>query len=1096
MRTPGFSAHYWLFLSICLLLAPVPAAAREGIEFSRDIRPILGSKCYACHGPDEGQRQAGLRLDQRELAIGRLASGSVAVVPGKPQESELLRRIHTSSADEQMPPPETKKTLTEVEKELLTRWVAAGAPYDEHWAFRPPQKEDVPVVAQESWVRNEIDHFILARLESEDMVPSSEADRITLLRRLSFDLRGLPPSIEEVESFLADNSASAYEVVVDRMLASPRYGERMSQDWLDLARYGDTNGYHADSDRAMWLYRDYVINAFNANKPYDRFIVENIAGDLLPGRTVEAQVASGFNRCSTFNEEGGADPAEFSVAYAVDRANTTGQVFLGLTFGCAQCHDHKYDPISQREYYQFYAFFNSVQDEIGAGGKTGHHGKPLPPLLSTPSEEQQEAIARLDGELTSAREAIDAALERHDIAEERADFHRSLAAWSERIAKIPSENAVPRSGLRIWLDAGDLNGNNTPDAQEESTAPTSTLTTWKDRSGAGFEFAAQGDPELLKDGFQGRAAIRFDGDEDHLVHAQAGAGLGGDFTLVWVYRHTRTWNEQTYFHWGRESGDQQRLFVKHITNHQPQAGRRGGSVAAPQRQRPLAAYVTLFERNATTETVRFSVNGRGNGKGERKGQPYEGDARFHIGSNLDDVKPFCGDVAEVLVYDRQLTDEESAQLGHYLADKYAIDTGFSDASPEATSVAQFSVEERTPAQQQVLRDDYVRHRYDATREVFTPLHKRVQELNAAREEIESAFPTTMVMAEKEKRNPAYVLMRGDFQKRGDRVQPDVPEVFPPLAEGLPRDRLALAKWLTQRDHPLVARVVVNRLWKQLFGTGIVKTMGDFGTQGEWPSHRGLLDWLTVEFLENGWDVKRLQKKLLLSATYRQGSYNHHRYDEVDPYNRLLSRASRFRLAAEEVRDTALAIAGFLDARLGGPSVKPYQPADYYADKIGRTWEGSKGRDLYRRGLYTYWRRTTLYPAFQIFDAPSREVCTVDRPRTNTPLQALTTLNDTTYVEAARVFAQRILREAGAATEERASHAFRLAVAREPREAELAALLDIVREQEDVYKDHPDDASALATAGEYPIADLPAEELATWTAFCNVLLNLDEVFTRE
>jgi hypothetical protein len=1088
------SSRVFLLLLFVFLGVPLALAADE-IDFSRDIRPILGAKCYACHGPDDAARQAGLRLDQRAFALARRESAA-AVVPGKPGESELVRRIHAVAEDELMPPHETKKPLTAKEKELLTRWIQAGAPYDDHWSFRPPQRAPVPEVEQEAWVRNEIDHFVLNRLEIKAMAPSEEADRITLLRRLSFDLRGLPPELEEVEHFLADDRPTAYENLVNRMLASPRYGERMCQDWLDLARYGDTNGYHSDSNRDMWLYRDYVIHAFNTNKPYDRFIVENLAGDLLPRRTTETKVASGFNRCSTFNEEGGADPAEFSVAYAVDRANTTGQVFLGLTFGCAQCHDHKYDPISQREYYQFYAFFNSVEDEIGAGGKTGHHGKPLPPLLSTPSEEQKEELARLEAELLQVDTQIDAALVRRDIAEAKSDFQESFVTWTQRIAKQPTEQAVPEEGLRLWLDASDLNGNGQSDADEDTFSPSSAVTTWKDRSPAGQEFQARGDPEYIEAGFGGQAAIRFDGEGDHLVHATAGSDLGDDFTLVWVYRHSRVWNEQTYFQWGLPASEQSRLFVKHITSHQPQFGRRGGSVPAPKRQVPGGAYVTSFRRDSATNKARFSVNGSAQGEGERKGQSYEGNAPFHIGANLDGVKTLCGDVAEVLVYDRQLSNTELHQLGHYLADKYAVDTSYTDASAAATRVARTRPGSRTETQQRSLRDYYVRHTYDGAREVFAPLNERVQNILTEREKIEAVFPTTMVMVEKEKRTPAYVLMRGDFQKPGDRVEPDVPEVFPPLPEGVPRNRLALAHWLTQQDHPLVARVVVNRLWKQLFGSAIVKTMGDFGTQGEWPSHPELLDWLAVDFLESGWDVKRLQKKMLLSATYRQASHNPHLYDDVDPYNRLLSRASRFRLAAEEVRDTALAVGGLLEGRLGGASVKPYQPADYYADKVGGAWKESEGRDLYRRGLYTHWRRTTLYPAFQIFDAPSREVCTVDRPRTNTPLQALTTLNDIAYVEAARVFAQRILHEAGPTVEERVTHAFRLAVARPPRAEELAVMVDIVKEQQQVYKDRPEEAKALAASGEYPAANIPPERLAPWTAFCNVILNLDEVFTRE
>ncbi|MCH7686073.1 MAG: DUF1553 domain-containing protein, partial [Planctomycetes bacterium] len=701
-----------------------------------------------------------------------------------------------------------------------------------------------------------------------------------LIRRLSLDLTGLPPTIAEVDRFLGDKQTRAYERLVDRLLASQHYGERMAQDWLDVARYGDTNGYESDSDRKMWLYRDWVINAFNTNMPFDRFTIEQIAGDTLPNAETSQIIASGFNRNTTYNEEGGADADEFRVVYAVERASTTGTVFLGLTIGCAQCHEHKYDPISQKEFYQFYAFFNSVDGELGATG----HDIPLPPLLKLPTKQQA------------------------------AELDRVTKALAELETRIKAE--VGKVKLVIF-----------PATTSQTAAPAA------------------------------------------------------------------------------------------------------GSNASPARAKK------------------------------------PGDENFFVTQ---------------AAWEENEKQQEKSKLPKEIRELVKLEPG-----------------KRNDEQNQKLRDYFVEHAYARTRSVFEPLHKRQAELKKTEAELNEAIPSTMVMKEAAERLAAYVLIRGDFEQKGEQVAPDVPAIFPPLPADKPRNRLALAGWLADPDNPLVARVAVNRFWKQFFGTGLVKTMEDFGVRGDFPSHPELLDWLATEFIRTGWNVKALQKQIVLSAAYRQSSRFRPETVKVDPYNRLLARQNRFRLTAEGIRDTALAVSGLLNDEIGGPSVFPYQPKGYYSDKGRWKWNPSKGNDLYRRGLYTFWRRTTTYPTFRIFDAPSRETCTVDRPRTNTPLQALVTLNDPTFVEAARVFGERIMRQAGNSVDEKLAFAFRSTLARLPDQTERQILEQIYTKQLAKYQANTQAAADIIQHGEYPVpSDLAVPQLAAWSTVANVLLNLDETITRE
>ncbi len=759
------------------------ARAERPVDFDREIRPILSEHCYACHGPDQKARKANLRLDRKEDAF-RDRGGYAPIVPAKVEESELIARITSGDPDEIMPPPEFKKRLDAKQIERLRRWVAEGARWEGHWSLALPASVPTPPVADRSWPRNPIDHFVLARLEAEGLRPTAQADRATLIRRVSLDLIGLPPTPAQVDAFEHDPGPDAYERLVDRLLASPHHGERQARPWLDQARYADTNGYEKDGSRSIWPYRDWVIRAFNADMPFDRFTIEQIAGDLLPGATLDHRIATGFHRNTMANTEGGIDDEEFRVAAIVDRVNTTMQVWMGTTMACAQCHDHKYDPYSQREYFRLFAFFNNTADR---GGSTE-------PEVALP---------------TPAKAAI----------------HAELARWQ-----------------------ADLD------------------------------------------------------------------------------RTTRA--------------------------------------------RPV----------------------------------------------------------------------------------------------------------------------------DASRE------KSIRDKIAALKEQEKAIRavTTMVMQELPQPRETHVLIRGSHKVKGQRVTPGVPEVLHPLGVGQPPDRLGLARWLVDPRNPLVGRVIMNRIWAQYFGRGIVETSEDFGVQGEPPSHPELLAWLAKELVRQGWSQKAMHRLIVTSATYRQSSRVTPDRLERDPFNRLFSRGPRFRMEAEMVRDQALALGGLLKRTIGGPSVFPHQPDGiWFVPYSGDRWNESRGGDQYRRGLYTFWRRSAPYPTFLAFDAPSREVCCERRSRTDTPLQALATLNDPAFVQPAAALARRILAESRGTAEDRAAFAFRLVLARKPRKAELDHLVALLAENLEQYRRDPAATAAMAKNADAGAIDRVADgaELAAWTVVANVLLNLDETVTK-
>ncbi|MEX1229897.1 MAG: PSD1 and planctomycete cytochrome C domain-containing protein [Planctomycetaceae bacterium] len=1032
----------------------------EPPDFVRDIRPILTEHCFQCHGPDETQRQADLRLDHRQQATTKLPSGSIAIQPGDADGSELVRRIETDAAAAIMPPPETKRALTPEQKKLLRQWIEAGAEYVEHWAYRKPVRPAVPLTHQSSWPRSEIDAFVMSRLEADGLKPSPEAERTTLIRRLSLDLTGLPPTADDVDRFLADEQPNAYKKLVDYYLASPHYGEKMAQDWLDLARFGDSSGYQDDGERPNWPYRDYVINAFNAGMPFDQFTIENLAGDLLPDATLSQHVASGFHRLHRYNEEGGSDPDEFHVTYVVDRANTTVTTWMGLTFGCAQCHDHKYDPISQRDFYQLYAFFNSLDGEVVISKSNS------PPNISVPSE--------------TSRPQLDA-------------FDREIAAMDARIGEI-EPTAAP--AFERWL------------AEAKDADPKNAAV--EKRGAIGGVVARSSPPAYYAD-------TRFD------APLTLGAPLTAEGKIAVVRSVNNEVNVGYFAKENRQGGHHLGFSVAEGPRFFAYVGLPDGTRVAPAaiaaehgveyswkfHYDPADEGLLTFELYRGDERVglsevHFTAEQRGAGMMlDAFGMSYRGfnDADAPIEMYVDEIEytATLDGTARQENFDREpaWSDFGNQQSGHRFGYDASATSGHSPADLTVEQILALAPEQR-------MKEHLVKLRSHFDRETFPALHElktQVAKLRVEREEFLKGIPLALVWREMATPRPAYILARGDYRQPGELVERNVPAIFPPLPSGAPRDRLTLARWLTSPEHPLTARVLVNRLWKQFFGDGLVRTPEDFGVRGELPTHPELLDWLAVQMIEDDWDIQLMQRRIVLSATYRQSSTVGRELLERDPDNRLLARGSRFRLSAEEIRDGALAASGLLTRRLGGPSVYPYQAETYYSDKEDSPgewyWPVAPGPNLYRRGLYTFWRRTTPYPSYQVFDAPSRGECTVARATTNTPLQALVTMNDPTFVEAARVLGERIVEEGGRDTVDRLTFAFRTVLSRVPGAQEREILSELYAAEFDRYRTDPAAARSVVSHGFAPrISDGDPAEIAAWVAVATAILNLDEAITRE
>ena len=868
--------------------AQVKPAARD-IQFNRDIRPLLSDRCFYCHGPDSKHREADLRLDQQATAHGS------AIIPGNPRASELISRITSKDPDIRMPPTDSGKTLSAGEIDLLRRWIDAGAEYQSHWSFLPPKRVTLESPPESDWASNPIDHFVLRRLDEKGLQPSPRAAKETLIRRVTLDLTGLPPTPQEVSEFLSDESDTAYEKVVDRLLNSERYGERMAQQWLDAARYADTMGYQADWERYQWRWRTWVIDAYNRNLPFDQFTIEQLAGDLLPNPSTEQMIATGFNRNHRINDEAGIIPQEYLVEYIVDRVETTSATWMGLTMGCARCHDHKFDPFSQADFYQMFAFFNGVPEQ----GKQGRKGY-ADPYMRVAVRGRQAEYETIQSKL---------ATEETRVAQLTRNFRKERTEWEEQLheelvdatstAESPNDTSVPAG------DQGNTEASS-PDQVKKSAAK-----------------GAADSPNLLSE-----------------------------------------------------------KLPKDV--------------------------VTALKKPAAKRTA-----------------------------------------------------AEKKRLAEY----------FLSVTPE-------------------------------TRKAWQALARTRKEAS----DFESAHTTyVMVMREMDKPRPTHILNRGVYNQPGQPVTAAVPDrILGPMAEGTPRNRLGFAKWLVSGRHPLTARVVVNRYWAMLFGSGLVTTLEDFGLQGEYPSHPELLDWLATEYPRNGWDTKALLKLIVTSSTYQQSSVTTAEAREQDPKNRLLSRMSRVRLPAEMIRDQALAASGLLVQHLGGPSVKPYQPAGLWSDlsfndkrRSTDFYVQDEGDGLYRRSLYTFWKRSVPPPSMSTFDAPSREFCVLSRSRTNTPLQALALMNDTTYVEAARVLATHSQRKHPKSVQDQLRYAFRSLLAREPEGWELRILSDGVARRASYFNSHKEDAEKLIAQGSSIPADTDdAVALAALTTGVMNILNLDETINRE
>ncbi|MFO0909223.1 MAG: DUF1553 domain-containing protein [Isosphaeraceae bacterium] len=1054
--------HHWLgrnlgaIVALTLLASGGRAAEPPAVEFRRDVLPILSDHCFQCHGPDARARKADLRLDQKASA---LRTQEPVIVPGHSSESEIVARLVSTDPDEVMPPASLKKPLSASQIATIRRWIDSGASWQEHWAFEPIRPLDPPTSPWPASVRNPIDRFVHQGLKKDGLQPAPEADATTLIRRLSLDLTGLPPTLEEVDAYLADTSPSAYDRLVSRLLASPAYGERMASDWLDQARYADTNGYQNDFARTMWPWRDWVIRSFNRNQPLDHFILEQIAGDLLPHATRDQRVATGFNRNNRTVTEAGSIEEEWRIENAVDRVETTATVFLGLTMGCVRCHDHKYDPIPQPEFYRFLAFFNSVNEK---GVYTETRGN-VPPLVKVPSPREEQAIAALTAAI---------ALGEHKLSESRARLAERQEIWEAQLVSRTSQEDEPRD----WL---------------LRLALTGSLTLESTRQPAATARYVAGDKPTWIEG-PGGQALRLDGTDRSYVETAMPIDLEGASAFsygAWV-RPTgsgtilsRMDDANAFRGFDLLVQDQLRVEV-HLVHTWPTDALKVITRTPLSKSSWSHVFVT-YDGSKKADGVKLYING--------EVQPVDVEVDHLQGTIRTDQAlrigrrstafPFHGDLADVRIYARTLPVAEVQKVL---------------ASP-ILAIARIPRAKRTTEQIERI----ARYYREAVDEDDRATSASLAALRKQKDDAEKTIPTVMVMEDTAKPRETFVLKRGryDMPDPSSKVEPGVPSCLPPLPSDAPRSRLGLARWLVSPENPLTARVMVNRIWEHHFGVGLVKTSENFGMQSEPPSHPELLNWLAGELIRSGWDLKALHRLIVSSAAYRQVSRASAESIARDPENRRLARGPRFRLPAETVRDNALAISGLLVTRLGGPSIKPYQPAGLWDELAGGAGEGpyvqDQGPNLYRRSLYVYRKRTVPHPAMANFDAPSREFCQVKRPRTNTPLQALELLNDVTYVEAARGLAELMITRGGASPSERIAWGFRRATARRPSDREAQVLLSGLERYRELYRQSPPTARELTRIGaSEPPRGIDETELAAYTATASVILNLDETITRE
>jgi hypothetical protein len=1053
------------------------------VDFQKDVRPILSDQCFACHGPDENARKADLRLDTRDGAFAN-RGGSSVIIAGNAADSRLYQRISHAQEVARMPPPTADRHPSPEQIETIRRWIDQGAQWQTHWAYEPIS----PVSA------DSIDDFVQARLGEEGLSPAREADRRTLLRRVSFDLTGLPPSPSDLEAFLKDRSPKAFENQVDRLLGSEHYGERLALEWLDLARYADTHGYHIDSKREMWQWRDWVIRSFNENKPFDEFTVEQIAGDLLPEPTRDQLIATGFNRNHMINFEGGAIPEEYHVEYVIDRVETVSTVWMAMTMGCARCHDHKYDPIKQREFYEFYAFFNSV-DEKGLDGSMGNAA----PVLALPGHAQQQ---RLD-ELKIAMKSVEA-----DLPPTRID--RQIADW-ERLAR----ESIPRASSDALEGHYEMEGG------------------FADSSGKYRHGRIMRGEPLFRSGSAGRAAS-FDVDTHVALDGTESVDISKPFTVAF---------------WMRPSGQ----VAKPILHKMDDADSKLGLEVTLTRPKPIpdglrndfdmvvrlssseddAIVVQTKEplhsgrRYSGSYHVALSYDGSGKASGitlRFDGKPAETEILkdalkgsphvkrpFEIGAGRFGAGRYTGTLDDLRIYSRVLPDAELHKIYKHEPIRSLLAEPFVDCNSILANAPEPSEDDVYGAKpdkavsgcksrQSRLKDYYLTY---AAPESERMLYARLQSLKREKEALEKEIPNLMVMRELEQPRETFMLGRGDYRNRTQQVTAATPAWLPAFPADAPRNRLGLANWLVSPANPLTARVAVNRYWQMLMGQGLVKTSEDFGSQGELPTHPRLLDWLASDFVSHGWDIKRLIKQIVMSETYRQDSRSTPELRERDPENRLLARGTRSRLPAEFVRDNALAISGLLNDKIGGASVFPYQPGGIWKELAyggmftAQVYRPDTGADLYRRSLYTFWKRTVPPPSLGAFDAPDREKCIGRRARTNTPLQALVLMNDPTYVEASRALAEKMIREGGGNAAKRIRYAYLRALAREPSARETSLLSELAQAERDKYRDAPDQAQQLLAVGDSTYDKrIKPDELAAWMTVAGSILNFDETISKE
>lgn len=1167
-----------------------PARRSDQVDFNRDIRPIISNNCYACHGPDGEARKAGVRFDIPSGAVTPAKDGKIPVVAGLPEQSEMYARITAADPDDRMPPTDFGKTLTPAQIELICKWIEQGGKYERHWSLVPPTRPALPQVSEPSWPRNGIDAFIMDRLDEAGLAPSPEAENARLLRRVTLDLTGLPPTIEELDAFLADPSPDAYERAVDRLLASPRYGEHMARYWLDAARYGDTHGLHLDNYREMWRWRDWVINACNSNMPFDEFTIEQLAGDLLPNPTLDQLIATGFNRNNVSTSEGGAIPEEYLVKYAVDRVQTTSTVWMGLTAGCAACHDHKFDPITQKEFYQLFAFFNNV-DETGLDGNQ----KDPPPVVRAPTSEQQTQldalaakVAALEAKINAPDPVIDAAQ-----AEWESTARQEVTGWwnlwtpTQMISTAGSTLTLLEDGSVLagganpakddYILVGDTDLTNIQLIRLEALTHPSLPFNGPGRADNAnlvlteFELVAvsKTDPSQSQSVHFRRALADFSQQRDDFPVRKAIDGITNDNSGWAVAGYERREDRTAVFiadaPFGYEGGAELRFALRHQSRFPQHAiGRarlalsNSSSLAArlnepmlstwheagpfhPDQPTQQAAASTVFEPEANPGAIDLNAT-YGDGVIRWIDKPEYADGQINNLAEVDYAATYLyrtiesptsrtvtislgsDDACVLWVNGKKLfeqlmprapaPDQDRVQVqlepgtNHILLKVVDFAGGFAfyfkliDGEDEfrntlALQTLAIDPGQRTPQQIDLVRTIFRKQHSPASRVLYEQLEQARTDLAA----YEVTIPTTLVMKERADRRMTNLLNRGNYDQPKDEVEPGVPACLPPLPADAPANRLTFARWLVSPDHPLTARVTANRLWQQVFGEGLVQTSEDFGSQGSPPTHPELLDWLAVEFMESGWDVQHMLRLMVTSATYRQTSRITPDRLAADPRNHLYSRGPRYRMDAEMIRDFALDTSGLLVEKLGGPSVKPFQPeglweAVAYPDSDTRSFKKDEGQAQYRRSVYTFWKRTQPPPNLATFDAPSRESCSVRRPRTNTPLQMLTLMNDPQFVEASRVFAARIMTEGGSTAADRVRWAIRIATARRAHDDETETLVSVYEQQLAMFHAEPDKAAALLGVGDAMLdPNLDQAELAAWTTVANILLSLDESITK-